>query len=228
MTAVDDYCDFEFSQLNVRRLWGKFERKLLKCSFKISWQKSPGKFCHEMSWNWRRSWARKILSYRKLPILFFIFPDIDWQTECRLPGNISWDSWGVLEGDSWQLTVDKFTRVSSFFWRVLYIVLFSIWCIDCPLKYFDCDIFTLCHMSSWEEHRAWDLEGTHKTVWAVGLGKFDPCKKCSHVQAEAIWLDVIGIIQEKNSRLCNLFICSSVCLSCFFYRLPQLQISITQ
>ena len=32
-------------------------------------------------------------------------------------------------------------------------------------------------------HTGWDLEGAHKTVWAVGLGIFDPCKKGSLVQA---------------------------------------------
>ena len=32
-------------------------------------------------------------------------------------------------------------------------------------------------------HTGWDLEGTHKTVWAVGLGIFDPCKKGCLFQA---------------------------------------------
>ena len=32
-------------------------------------------------------------------------------------------------------------------------------------------------------HTGWDLEGAHKTVWAVGLGIFDPCKKGGLVQA---------------------------------------------
>ena len=32
-------------------------------------------------------------------------------------------------------------------------------------------------------HTGWYLEGAHKTVWAVGLGIFDPCKKGGIVQA---------------------------------------------
>ena len=61
--------------------------------------------CHEMSWNWPRSRARKIIIFLNI-FLNNIFPDIDWQKVCRHPGNIPGCVRKVTV-DSWQLTVDS-------------------------------------------------------------------------------------------------------------------------
>ena len=85
------------------RLWGKFEIKISTFSF-IHDRFCPVMIqCHEMSWNWPRSRARKIIIFLNI-FLNNIFPDIDWQIVCRHPGDIpGWQ----LTVDSWQLTVDS-------------------------------------------------------------------------------------------------------------------------
>ena len=87
------------------RFWGKFEIKNFNI-FIHSWQKIPVMIqCHEMSWNWPRSRARKIIIF--LNIFFnHIFPDIDWQKVCRHPGDIP-GCVRKVKVDSWQLTVDS-------------------------------------------------------------------------------------------------------------------------
>ena len=61
--------------------------------------------CHEMSWNWPRSRARKIIIFLNI-FLNNIFPDIDWQKVCRHPGDIP-GCVRKVKVDSWQLAVDS-------------------------------------------------------------------------------------------------------------------------